>query len=82
MARTAGTEPILEAAAVWRDRCLVADGSVFSDGRVWTREHLAELVEFFIERPEAGEGSFLQKLQGQLARPLPAPSSWLLKCCG
>jgi hypothetical protein len=84
MARTPGTEQILDAAARWRERCLLANGSMFSDDALWTRENVAELVEHFIEKPDEGSRPFLEKLHDQLraaspaARRLAAEMLWVM----
>ena len=35
---------ILAAADVWRERCFMADGSVFGDEALWTLENVQELA--------------------------------------
>jgi MoxR-like ATPase len=76
--------PVLQAAAVWRDRCLVADGSVLSDQSVWTEGNLAALQRFYIEAPDESARTFLEKLQDQLrdagagAKQLAAELLWVL----
>jgi hypothetical protein len=49
----------------WRRECLIADGALFTNGGVWTDEHLSTLqttlgAELF------GEGTFFEKLRRQL----------------
>jgi MoxR-like ATPase len=79
-----GTEALLAAAAHWRDRCLLGDGSVFSDEALWTWEHLGEMNRYFVENLDTGTGTFLEKLQAQLApaspgtKRLAAEMLWLL----
>jgi 5-methylcytosine-specific restriction protein B len=47
---------------------LAADGSVFTPDRaVWTAEAADLLYAKFVQQPDAGKGSFVKKLQGQLA---------------
>ena len=65
------SSPIIAAAEQWRDRCLIADGSIFSDQSLWTPENLAALDTYFVQRLDVGEGSFYEKLEQQVA---PAPS--------
>ena len=49
MARWIGPRPeydidnVLEAAAVWKERCLLADGSVFTDESLWTPANVRDL---------------------------------------
>jgi hypothetical protein len=83
MAVTPGTEPILDAARRWRDRCLLDELSVFTDEPLWTTEYLHELKQHFIDNPDFGSGTFLEKLQLQLsgasggARKLGAEMLWV-----
>jgi 5-methylcytosine-specific restriction enzyme B len=58
--------PIIKAAQEWVENCLVLDGSVFSDEVLWTTENLSALDQYFVKRPDAGEGTFYEKLKGQL----------------
>lgn len=62
----------LEAAARWRDRCLLADGSVLSSKSLWNCDNLDHLQRHFVENLDMGEGDFFQKLKSQLS---PAPAS-------
>lgn len=77
-------EPTFDAARHWVDRCMVEDGSALGDAKLWTREHLAELDEHFVKQPDAGSGTFYEKLKGQLkgvtpeARCLMAEVLWVL----
>lgn len=59
-------KPVLDAAAYWRDHCLMADGSALSNSKIWTLENLKELHNRFVENPEEGGRSFLDKLEDQL----------------
>lgn len=78
------TAPILEAAAVWRDKCLIQDGSVLSEAALWTTPKLEELEKFFVRNLDEGSGTFIQKLETQLAstspeaKQLAAEMMWLL----
>ncbi|MDP9412520.1 MAG: AAA family ATPase [Pseudomonadota bacterium] len=65
------TDATLAAAAAWRDRCWVDDGSVFTSGPAWTEGVLAELDERFNGRPDGGSDSFQDKLQRQLSKGAP-----------
>lgn len=87
MARFIGTkdpEPIIAAMRDWVDHGLVEDGSIFSDSVLWAAEHLDELDQYFVNQPDAGKGSFYEKLSGQLesasepARALMAEALWVL----
>ena len=63
-----GAEKVYEAAALWVDRALRTDDSLFTPGKpIWTSEWLRELRERFLDRPDEGEGNFYQKLRTQLS---------------
>jgi 5-methylcytosine-specific restriction enzyme B len=61
----AGT--IYEAAERFRDRCLVADGSVlFEDASLWTAANIDKLDEVFVSAPDPSERSFVDKFRDQV----------------
>ena len=73
MARWIGPNPdqdiraVLEAAAAWHERCILEDGSVFSDEDLWTLEHVQELERCLVGSAIEGTSqSFVEKLQQQL----------------
>ena len=76
--------PILEAAATWRDRCLLSDGSMFTDKNLWSLEGLLALDRHFVQNPEEGEGNFLDKLLHQVSptdgavKQLTAEMMWVI----
>ena len=72
MPKLSSDHPVLRAAALWRDRCLRSDGSVFTEDSLWKPENVACLVRFYAENLDEGEGGFFEKLETQLAR---APAS-------
>jgi 5-methylcytosine-specific restriction protein B len=80
-------EPILSAGQHWKTRCLVADGSVFSDSNLWAPTLIEELDRFFVQRPDEGEGIFQEKLKEQLAptspeaKMLAAEMMWVMYLC-
>lgn len=84
MARTPGTESILEAAEHWRRRCLMAEGSAFTDLSLWRRSRLDELEAYYVDRLDFGEGDFLEKFRQQIepccpdAKRLAAEMMWLM----
>ena len=45
---------------------------MFTEKSLWTSENVGYLVRYYAENLDEGEGSFLEKLEGQLA---PAPGS-------
>lgn len=64
--------PVLRAAALWRERCLQDNGSVFTEGPLWTAENIGYLAKYYLESLVKGEESFFEKLEKQLA---PAPGT-------
>ena len=72
MPKPSPDHPVLRAAARWRDRCLLNEGSVLTEKGLWTSENVGYLVRYYAENLDWGEGGFLQKLESQLAR---APAS-------
>jgi MoxR-like ATPase len=75
---------ILAAADHWKGSCLLADGSVFTDGRLWSEENLHHLDVYFVQNPQSGGDPFRVKLRRQLepappaACQLAAEMLWLL----
>ena len=62
-----GAENVYKAAAMWVDRALRTDDSLFTPGKpIWTNKGLRELRERFLDRPDESGDSFLEKLQRQL----------------
>lgn len=51
----------------WRERCLLADGSVLSGDTIWTAENAEALITHFVDQPDVGNRSFLDKLKDQLS---------------
>ena len=54
MARWIGEDhlaAVLAAADAWRERCFLADGSLLSDGRLWTLENIRELKRRVMGNP-------------------------------
>ncbi|PHO01886.1 hypothetical protein CSC82_21275 [Rhodobacteraceae bacterium 4F10] len=77
--------PIHNAAIVWRDSCLLNDGSLFKEGqRLWTKDLFDELDRNFSQNLDEGEGSFFKKLEAQLeagsgaSKKLMAEVMWLV----
>lgn len=61
------TKATYESARAFRDRCLMADGSLlFGDAPVWTSANLDRLREKFIDAPDESERSFREKFKDQL----------------
>lgn len=62
---------VFAAAATWKNTCLLEDGSLFSSRSLWTETLLQELVRDFVQQGGVGQGSFLEKLEVQLANSSP-----------
>ena len=60
---------IYDAAQTWKERCLVADGSILSPNKaIWTNAVLNELdLSVFTENFDAHDGTFTSKLKEQIA---------------
>lgn len=71
MARFKDAEPILAAAEHWKVQCLLGGHSLFTDRPLWTRPNLQELQRAYVENPDEGSGSFLEKLEHQLQAASP-----------
>jgi 5-methylcytosine-specific restriction enzyme B len=56
---------VLAASKRWKEKCLLTDGSVFIGQPLWTQRAFEAIQEFVVGEPEAGEDSFLEKLQRQ-----------------
>jgi 5-methylcytosine-specific restriction enzyme B len=87
MARLVGHDitPVLNVVVTWRDRCLLDQGSLFSDTMLWTQPHVAELVKYYVGNIiEGGDATFLEKLRRQLtpaspgAKQLAAEMYWVM----
>lgn len=72
MPKPSQNHPVLRAAAHLRKRCLQNNRSVFSDAHLWTSENIGHLVDYYVGSPDPGDGTFLEKLEKQLA---PAPNA-------
>ena len=82
-------DDILAAADAWRERCFMADGSVFGDDALWTLENIRELgTACTQDTPGSGEAEtwawFIKRLEGK--RPellrLAAETVWLIDLYG
>lgn len=87
MARTISDRdiaPVVAAARLWIDTCLVADGSAFSKTALWTDSLVAEVRAAFVDHPDTGQDPFGAKLRRQLttcsppAKQLAAEMLWAL----
>lgn len=84
MSRTERAKHILSAAEKWRDCCLIDEGSVFSDGPLWTKENYGALRRHYVDNLNYGDGTFFQKLKAQLelappeAKKLASEMLWVM----
>ncbi len=72
MPKPSADHPALRAARLWRDSCLLNEGSVFTEKSLWTSDNVGYLVRYYVQNLDDGEGGFFQKLESQLSR---APAS-------
>jgi 5-methylcytosine-specific restriction enzyme B len=70
-------KPILIAAEHWRTHALQMDGSVLSDASLWSLDNLGAIEQYFVNALIDEEGTFLEKLQNQMA-PAPPTAKQLL----
>ncbi|MEZ5492861.1 MAG: AAA family ATPase [Gammaproteobacteria bacterium] len=57
---------IFEVSQQWKDTCLLGGGSLFSSKDLWQSEYVDELIKYYVENLDTGEGNFLDKLELQL----------------
>lgn len=65
-------EAVLSAASEWKHRCLLADGSLLSEKRLWSIENLRHMHQYFVLNPIEGNKPFLDKLKMQLESAPPS----------
>ncbi len=71
MARFKDAQRILATAEHWKDRCLLGEGSVFTERSLWTRENFEDLRRLYVEHlDDTSADPFQTKLERQL-RPGP-----------
>ena len=67
-----GVEKVYAAAEAWIECALRSDDSLFTPGTpIWTSELLGELRERFLDQPDEGSDSFVEKLERQLGSSPP-----------
>ena len=59
-------QPMYAAARRWRDEALVSDQSLFGGHPIDGLQAADELVEFYVNNPDVGSGTFVAKLKTQL----------------
>lgn len=60
-------EEVCAAADIWKERCLLNDGALFSDDSIWTATNLSTLQDLVISNADPGSGNFRDKLFQQLS---------------
>lgn len=79
--------PIVEAAQIWARRCLQEAGSIFEDLSVWSDGNIESLRRYFVDNPDEGEGTFIEKLERQLqdagagVKQLASEMTWFMLLC-
>ena len=64
-------DAVLAAAEAWRDRCFLADGSLFGDERLWTLDNIEEFRSRVIDDSIERKDKFINKLEEQLESASP-----------
>ncbi|EKO3847327.1 AAA family ATPase [Vibrio harveyi] len=78
---------LIENATEFKEICLIQGQSLFTEYEVWNSSTCHELICFFVENLEEGEGDFLTKLETQLGKATPeakvlvAEMLWLMFLC-
>jgi hypothetical protein len=62
----------LAAAEQWIRTCLIEDGSVFSQGPLWTTALVTEVHHAFVDHPDYGSDDFMTKLKKQMSGASPS----------
>ncbi|USD34013.1 MULTISPECIES: McrB family protein [Vibrio] len=71
----------------FKERCLIQGCSLFTDLAVWNPLTCQELIDFYVENLDEGDGDFLEKLETQLAnssaeaKVLASEMLWLMFLC-
>lgn len=66
MSQLKSAKHVIEAAAIWRRRCLIDGGSLFTDGAFWTKKGFNQLRRRFVDHPDESRDPFIEKLERQL----------------
>ncbi|MFN1647795.1 AAA family ATPase [Vibrio rotiferianus] len=78
---------LLENIFKFKDRCLIQGRSLFTELAVWNSPTCQELIDFFVENLDEGDGDFFEKLETQLAdaspeaKVLASEMLWLMFLC-
>ena len=68
------THQVIKAAEIWRNRCLLDNGSVFSDKKLWTMKNFNKLKTLVLDNPIVDNRNFYDKLQNQIGAAVPEVS--------
>jgi 5-methylcytosine-specific restriction protein B len=80
-------EPIFRAAEHWCAQALKGDGSVFSERALWRLEYLEAIEQYYVNKIDETDRSFLEKLKEQLTPTTPetkelvAEMLWVMLLC-
>lgn len=78
---------LIENATEFKEICLIQGQSLFTEHAVWNSPTCQELIEFFVENLDEGDGHFFEKLEAQLAdaspeaKVLASEMLWLMFLC-
>lgn len=59
-------QKLFDVVSIWKENCLKNNGSLFSSGKVWSKENVQQLVIFFVNSPDESDLNFIEKLKNQL----------------
>lgn len=71
----------------FKERCFIQGRSLFTELSVWNSSVCQELIDFFVENLDEGDGDFFEKLEKQLehsspeAKVLASEMLWLMLIC-
>ncbi|CAI2324009.1 TPA: AAA family ATPase [Vibrio parahaemolyticus] len=71
----------------FKERCLIQGRSLFTELAVWNSPTCQELIDYFVENLDEGDGDFFEKLETQLAdaspeaKVLASEMLWLMFLC-
>jgi len=60
-------EPLFRLAALWREQSLLGGRGILTDHPVWTEALINEVIDRFVNNPDEGERTFIEKFRDQLA---------------
>ncbi|BDR36181.1 GTPase [Photobacterium damselae subsp. damselae] len=78
---------LIENANEFKEKCLIQGKSLFTEHSVWNSSTNQELIDYFVENLDEGDGDFFEKLETQLADASPeakvlvSEMLWLMFLC-